>query len=69
MIADQLRDRYGLDVREIDPAALGKQPQLAQHATLSDEELRDYDRWLRCDRAELATVRATAGPEQQARFE
>ena len=54
-IADQLRDRYGLDVPEMHPAARGEQPQLAQHATRSDQELRGYDRRLRRDGAEFAT--------------
>ena len=65
-IADQLRDRYGLDVRELDPAALGQQPQLAQHATLTDQELGAYDRRLRRNSAELASTHASADPERQA---
>ena len=68
-IADELRDRYGLDVREIDPEALGMQPQLPAHATLSAQELREYDRRLRRDAAELQTERGTADPDRHVKLD
>ncbi len=42
-MADELHDRYGVDVRDTDPSAFGDQPELPTETTLSSEELRDYD--------------------------
>ena len=42
-MADELQDRYGLDVRETDPSVLGEQPQIPAHTTLSVDELVAYD--------------------------
>lgn len=57
-IADELRDRYGLDPFEIDPAALGTRTELEHRTPLSDEELARYDRDLARLRAQLATDQA-----------
>ena len=45
-MADELHNRYGLDVRETDPSILGQQPQLPEHTTLTAEELAAYDQRL-----------------------
>ena len=42
-MADELQDRYGLDVRETDPSVLGEQPQIPAQTTLSVDELVAYD--------------------------
>ena len=68
-IADELQDRYGIDVRRLDPAALGEQPQLPAHTTLSAQELHDYDRRLRRQTAELQTERGTADPDHQLKLD
>lgn len=60
-IADELSQRYGLDVHRVDPAAFGTQPELGEHTTLSDSELRAYDRRLRRELAELAAEYSAAG--------
>ena len=45
-MADELHNRYGLDVRETDPSILGQQPQLPEHTTLTADELAAYDQRL-----------------------
>lgn len=39
-MADELRDRYGLDVADVDPAAFGRQHQLPERASLTGGEIR-----------------------------
>ena len=63
-IADQLKDRYGLDVHTIDPAAFGQQAELPAQATLSDRELGHLDRLLRDRAEELQAERQTASPDR-----
>jgi hypothetical protein len=61
-IADQLAQRHGLDVHQVDPAAFGTQPELGEHTTLTDTELQAYDRRLRRELAELAAEYSAANP-------
>jgi hypothetical protein len=65
-ITDQLNDRYGLDLADVDPAALGQHPQLPEHATLTHDELRDYDRLLRRQAATLQAELGTAPDDRRA---
>jgi hypothetical protein len=52
-IADQLRDRHGLDAFEIDPAALGTRVELEQRTPITGDELDRYARHLAGLRAKL----------------
>lgn len=61
-IADELSQRYGLDVHRVDPTALGTQPELGERTTLSNSELQAYDRRLRRELAELAAEYTAANP-------
>jgi hypothetical protein len=57
-IADELRNRYGLDVRETDPSVLGEQAQIAAQTTLSVDELVAYDQRVHEQLERLAEQRA-----------
>ena len=57
-MADELQDRYGLDVRETDPSVLGEQPQIPAQTTLSVEELVAYDQRVHEQLERLAEQRA-----------
>jgi hypothetical protein len=57
-IADELKDRYGLDAFQIDPAALGSRAELGQRTPITDDELVRYDR-------ELARLRAQLNPDER----
>ena len=46
-IADELSQRFGLDVHRVDPAAFGTQPELGEHTILSNSDLQANDRRLR----------------------
>jgi hypothetical protein len=58
-IADELKDRYGLDAFQVDPAALGTRAELEQRTPITDHELVRYDR-------ELARLHAQLEAEQRA---
>ena len=57
-MADELQDRYGLDVRETDPSVLGEQPQIPAQTTLSVDELVAYDQRVHEQLERLAEQRA-----------
>ena len=52
-IADELKDRYGLDAFHVDPAALGTRAELEPRTPITDHELVRYDRELARLRAQL----------------
>ena len=45
-MADEVRDRYGLDPFEVDPAAFGTRVELEPRTPVTEAELADYDRQL-----------------------
>ena len=52
-IADELKQRYGVDAFQTDPAALGTRPELERRTPLTSEDLARYDRELARIRAQL----------------
>ena len=63
-MADELHNRYGLDVRETDPSVLGQQPQLSAHTTLTAEELAAYDQRLHEEIERLAEQHAQLADDE-----
>src|SRR5919201_575848 len=45
-IADEVKDRYGLDAFEVDPAAFGTRVELERRTPITDNQLARYDREL-----------------------
>ena len=65
-MADELQDRYGLDVRETDPSVLGEQPQIPAQTTLSVDELVAYDQRVHEQLERLAEQRAQLAADDPA---
>ena len=63
-MADEVRDRYGLDAFEVDPATFGTRTELERRTPVTDEELARYDREL----ARLRGVLDAADPGVQDAF-
>jgi hypothetical protein len=55
-MADEIKDRYGLDVHDVDVSSFGQQTGLPERTAIRDEELRAYDRQLVQLRAEYTSV-------------
>lgn len=63
-IADTVKKRWGVDVYETDLSTIGLQPRVEQHATVTDDELRAFDRNLVAIRDRAAG--SLEGPERDA---
>ena len=64
-IADELADRYGLDVRKTDPGILGEQAQIPAQTTLTVDELVAYDQRAHEQLERLAEQRAELTGDDQ----
>lgn len=68
-IADQLKDRYGLDVHTIDPAAFGQQPELRAQTGISDRQLVHIDQLLQECSEPLYGDRDSVPPDRQSEID
>jgi hypothetical protein len=66
-MADEIKDRYGLDVYDVDPSRFGDQAGLPERTAIRDEELRAYDRQLVQVREKYTT--ALKGPSAERALE